>query len=305
MYTANGITTEFPLPEGADGSAVILAPPGGGRTIRIKRDSGYTVQDGAVFFSAPLPRAWTLGFDLEEGEFVERNVCTVIYPDGSMKELDRDPWELLVETRAVLAEAKAVHVEAREATVKAVAEIKALAAAAAGDLEGRLLGYSARAEDAIKAAAGGAAGALGDELAGQVREIREARKAAERELEEFQQYAAAMRKDILSEFSKLRSTAEEKLRDWYAEIDCIRNEVQAALLKLSNAGETVQKDIAAGITQIDGRVKFLLQEETRSKTELQAAIDEAKQNFPAVLHGNRGDIIRQRRDATREGDAVV
>jgi hypothetical protein len=311
MYTANGITTEFPLPEGADGSAVYLVSPGGD-AVKMKQGDAYTIRDGTVVFSTPPPKYWPVIFELdeEEGEAVaKKGVCTIIYPDGSTKELDRDPWELLVETRTVLAEAKAVHAEAWEATAKAVAEIKALAAAAAGDIEGRLLGYSARAEDAIKAAAGGAAGALSEKLAEQIRETREARTETRKTLEGVREIAAEMSQDMKTACAeKLEAAdrkAEEYLEKWRSESARIIDAEWGVLKEIEALAKSTKEDIAVGKAQADGRVTFLLQEETRIKTELQAAIDEAKQNFPAVRHGNRGDIIRQRRDATREGDAVV
>ena len=51
-------------------------------------------------------------------------------------------------------------------------------------------------------------------------------------------------------------------------------------------------------------MKFFVREEERVKAELQSMIDTAAARFPAVRHGSRGDVIRQRR-VTEEGDVIV
>lgn len=151
MYQGNGITTEFPLPPGADGHTVGLAPPGG-TAIKLKENEAYTVRDGTVYFFAPPPAGTTITFGAVSAERAGPGVCTVLYPDGTMREVTQDPWELL-EAAAREREAARQEREAlRTLLAKEGAEVRALAAEAKETLKSRLLNYDARAESAIAAA---------------------------------------------------------------------------------------------------------------------------------------------------------
>lgn len=152
------MTTEFPLPPGADGHTVGLAPPGGA-VIKLKEGEAYTVRDGTVYFFVPPPEGTTVTFEELETTVrstgtsgVTKGVCTVLYPDGTMREVTQDPLELL-EAAAREREAARQEREAlRVLLAKEGAEVRALATEAKEALHSRLLNYDARAESAIAAA---------------------------------------------------------------------------------------------------------------------------------------------------------
>ena len=156
MYQGNGVTTEFPLPPGADGHTVGLAPPGGA-AVKLKEGETYTVRDGTVCFFTPPPNGTTVTFEAPEtavrsAGVVMKGVCTVLYPDGTMREVARDPWELLEAAAHEREDAKREREAMRALLAKEGAEVRALAAEAKEALRSRLLGYDTRAESAIAAA---------------------------------------------------------------------------------------------------------------------------------------------------------
>ena len=61
MYTGNGVTRKFPLPIGYDGGVVYLIFPTG-KSIKMVKDEGYTVSEGAVYFSAAIPAGVVVSF---------------------------------------------------------------------------------------------------------------------------------------------------------------------------------------------------------------------------------------------------
>ena len=131
MYQGNGVTTEFPLPPGVDGHTVGLAPPGGA-AVKLKESEAYTVRDGTVYFFTPPPNGATVTF--EAPETVERSAgvvavmkgaCTVLYPDGTMREVTQDPWELLEAAAHEREEAKREQEALRALLTKEGAEVRA------------------------------------------------------------------------------------------------------------------------------------------------------------------------------------
>ncbi len=62
MYVGNGITTEFPLPDGCNGDMVMIKTPECGISIRIVRDCAYQVVDGIVKFLTPPPKGSIISF---------------------------------------------------------------------------------------------------------------------------------------------------------------------------------------------------------------------------------------------------
>ena len=158
MYQGNGVTMEFPLPPGADGHTVGLAPPGGA-AVKLKEGEAYTVRDGTVYFFTPPPNGATVTFEAPEtavrsagGGAAMKGVCTVLYPDGTMREVTQDPWELLEAAAHEREDAKREREAMRALLAKEGAEVRALAAEAKEALRSRLLGYDTRTESAIAAA---------------------------------------------------------------------------------------------------------------------------------------------------------
>jgi len=163
LYIGNGVTKEFPLPDGADGSVAFWLPPDG-KAIRMKEGYSYTVRDGTtVVFSAPPPDGWRVVFEEESGTPGNWTPGTpspgqaglkalVIYPDGTVREICEDPFELLVKSQGERHEIKRLLLEARREREAACKQISAAAEEAKEALKSRLLNYDARAEAAIAAA---------------------------------------------------------------------------------------------------------------------------------------------------------
>jgi hypothetical protein len=310
MYAGNGVTTEFPLPEGNDGTVVYLVSPQGA-AVRMKQGDAYEIQNGTAVFSEPPPAGWTVAFQTGQGPAALAGFgaapqgLLVIYPDGSFKRLDRDPWELLAEVKVELAGARQMYAETREAEARAVAEIRALEAAAAGNLEGRLLGYGARAEDAINAAVAGAAGELSEKLAGQLREIREEREAAQKQLRETQVYVETLVEEMLKKAAELKTDTDGIANDWREEVEIAQKEARAALLGVREFVEAALKSVGGKIDQAEEQVKSFMQETERARAEFREMLEEAVRRFPAPA-GIRGDRIRRTRtESAEEGDAIV
>jgi hypothetical protein len=316
MYTGNGVTTEFPLPAGAGGDTVYLVSPAGS-AVRMKQGDAYTAGDGAVSFTIPPPVGWVVSFGEEaEGFITGQGSATlagfgaapqgllVIYPDGSFKRLSRDPWELLVSAQAEAEEVRRLHASAREAEARAVAEIRELAAAASGELEGRLLGYGARAEDAIQAAARGAARELSEKLAVQLAEIRMEREAARHDAEEARKLGKELCEQLLSDSLKARAEAEESLAGLRKEMEESETKFYAAMNSFRGIADAAVKSISEGQTRIGEREKALAEEEERVRGELRAMVEEAAANLSITRRGERGDVIRRRR-TQGEGEGAV
>ena len=149
MYIGNGVTKNFPLPEGYDGSVVILRIPGG-KGIRMTRGEGYEVKEGSVNFYAPVPSGVEVIFDeLSVSEMMSKTAgnYVVIYGDGTTKEVSEDPVILLAEAQKVLNESKLRSDEVIQAGRETVSYITGLIGTLKADLEGRLDGYSLNAEE--------------------------------------------------------------------------------------------------------------------------------------------------------------
>ena len=155
MYIGNGVTKKFPLPNGYDGSIVILKMAGGSG-IRMAQDVSYTVEDNAVqFFTAP-PAGIEINFDESDAsEVMDKNsgAYIIIYADGSIKEVDEDPSLILEEARKILTEAKEMNSEANENLVGAKEYIKGVFTTSGADLDGRLDGYAQQAKELATSAA--------------------------------------------------------------------------------------------------------------------------------------------------------
>jgi hypothetical protein len=334
MYTGNGETREFPLPQENDGSVAYLVSPAG-KAVRAKLDDAYSIRDGAAVFLLPPPSGWTVTFETPalltgQGPAALAGLggaqgLLVIYPDGSFKQLDRDPWELLAEVRIVIEEAGRLHAEAREAEAAAVAEIKALAAAAAGDLEGRLLGYGARAEDAIKAAVNGTAGELSEKLAVQLREIRNEHEAVQKELRGAKEYAKTLLEEMSKKVAALKEDANVVVREWQENVGELVTKAQDSLDRIktylnaviesieekADQAERAQTDIQLATqaireaveekaVQAEGRLKFFVQEEERVRSEFQPMIDKALELLERAEARERETGDREQRVMTIE-----
>lgn len=155
MYIGNGVTKKFPLPAGYDGSVVVLKIPNG-KGVKMIQDEGYVVKDGAVIFYAPVPDGIEILFD-DTGEIelmaTNSKSYVVIYPDGSIREVDEDPTLILEEARKILIDAKRAAFELNQNIEDAKTYMSSVISNSGADLDGRLDGYSSKVEEMVAEAA--------------------------------------------------------------------------------------------------------------------------------------------------------
>ncbi len=150
MYTGNGVTKKFPLPEGYDGSEVYLIFPTG-KSIKMMNGEGYTVSEGTVYFSAAIPAGVVVSFSEPENVISAGETLNyvVIYKDGRIVEVCDDPVELLVQCQKALTDAKAHYVEVTTYAQEAIDRVTGLKETLADEFEGLLYEYSIRGKEQI------------------------------------------------------------------------------------------------------------------------------------------------------------
>ncbi len=151
MYVGNGITRKFLIPEGYDGSVVVLSMEGG-KGIRMAEGIGYFIEGRYVTFSTPVPKGIKVSFnEADATEIMKKNsgAYVVVYADGTIKEVDEDPTLLLEEARKLLADVKQSLKECEQATSDAKKYMTSMLSSSGADLDGRLEGYSQVAQKAV------------------------------------------------------------------------------------------------------------------------------------------------------------
>jgi len=150
MYTGNGVARKFPLPVGYDGSVVYLIFPTG-KSIKMVKDEGYTVSEGAVYFSAAIPAGVVISFEEPENVSTASDALNyvVIYKDGRIVEVSEDPAEYLAQTQNVLTEAKKHYEEVKEYASQAIKDMMTLTGTLADKFEGLLYDYTTRGKEVI------------------------------------------------------------------------------------------------------------------------------------------------------------
>lgn len=150
MYTGNGVTRKFPLIEGYDGSAVYLIFPTG-KSIKMMNGEGYTVSEGAVYFSAAIPAGVAVSFSEPENVISAGDALNyvVIYKDGRIVEVSEDPTELLVQSQKMLTDAKAHYVEVTKYAQEAIDQVTRLKETLADDFERLLYEYTIKGKEQI------------------------------------------------------------------------------------------------------------------------------------------------------------
>ena len=173
MYTGNGVTKRFPLPAGYDGSEVYLIFPTG-KSIKMMNGEGYTVSEGAVYFSAAIPAGVVVSFTEPENVISAGDALNyvVIYKDGRIVEVSEDPTELLVQSQKVLVDAKAHYADVTAYAEGAIERITDLKATLADEFEGLLYAYSMRGKEQITEIAGLLKSEIHTELEGALLGIR-------------------------------------------------------------------------------------------------------------------------------------
>lgn len=146
MYTGNGAAKKFRIPEGYDGSVVVLGLPTG-KTIKMKAGEGYEIAGEYVIFDAVIPSGITISFEEDEdSEPLITSGYVVIYGDGTIQEVNEDPVKYLEETQKILSEAKKQTASINEISERTVERIKSLGEDTANKYESELYKYEQRAE---------------------------------------------------------------------------------------------------------------------------------------------------------------
>ncbi|MBQ7192912.1 MAG: hypothetical protein IJR98_00900 [Synergistaceae bacterium] len=198
MYTGNGVTKNFPIPEGYDGKVVILRMPGG-KGIRMAEGESYEVKDGCVCFYAAVPAGIEILFDeLSDAEMMSKNTGNylVIYGNGTISEVDEDPLLILAEAKRLLGEAKQCKDEAEHSCTEAAGYVTGLTASLKAELKGLLDGYKMTVEEISAAAAAEAKSQITtdwadtlERIAAETKTAKENRYQVEKLLEEARQIA--------------------------------------------------------------------------------------------------------------------
>jgi hypothetical protein len=308
MYEANGVTAEFPLlpltPEGdtPDGSVVVLVSPTGS-AVTVSEES-YTVRDGAVYFNVPPPEGWIVGFDsdLLAGPGARPLVCTVVYPDGTLKQLDKDPWELLAEAKTERDEAKKLLRDAQNAIEKTERVIHVESEVAKEKLSARLEKYGSLVEDSIRQAANGTRDELQDWLSRQIEEVRakhdetmkareDAYRAARAAADMAEKAAASTEERVKTELqttTKQAIEAYERTRAMHSEILDFRDQAQSAA---ATTGAKLQEAMALTMNAMLEQARSL---RATVEHELQTALSKENTEISGLV-----SEVKTARDATQ------
>jgi len=280
MYTGNGVTTDFPLPEGADGSTVWLTPPEK-ESIRMEQGAAYTVTDGAARFVIPPPQGWIVSFHEPAGGAVMTEGYVVAHSDGTLEVVSEDPAELVAQARALLEAAKREREETAALLNRRGAEIRALADEAKATLESRLLNYGARAEEAITAAASAARLDIVEKLSGALDEIKAGQKGV-----------AAAQMEIRAAQTAILNSAQTAADEAAEEARCQVHDLCASAIEAWNKIKAVKAEMEVSVNaarQAADKAGDIVRREMTARCE-------------AMLEEIRGVRGRLERDVIREAD---
>jgi hypothetical protein len=278
------VTTEFPL-SGTDGAMVVLVSPSGAAT-RMKQGTAYTVHDGAVFFLTPPPEGWTVAFETPKNVSPPgKIVCTVVYPDGTIREVEQDPWLLLAEAKKEREEMQKLLKEARHERETALSQIFAASNEAKETLKSRLLNYDARGEAAIAAAVRATEEGTATVVNKNLLEIRKKHKevtTARAELEEMTKRAESAANTAGNAMvSIIEEEVSACLRE--AKTACLRVQTaEAEVRRMKDEAKAAAEQAAADTTKLlDRRVDMFVRESENIRVELARIVGDARA-LPAV-----------------------
>jgi hypothetical protein len=264
MYEGNGVTTEFPLPSGADGKTVVWTSPTGAAT-RLKENDAYTVRDGTVFFSAPPPAGYTVSFEMPESLDTVGKSYLVLYPDGSIHAFSEDPWISAVETKTLLNEAKNLLAETRKTTDTALQELATGVSETKKTLSELALEHMKEEQSSIAAAARAAAMATKTHLEEDMVRILRIRD----ETAAMKDNAAAALTEAEKAAGQIAEQAENRLnatlQEAKGEIRAIREDIDATL-------EDAKEFSEAAAAQTAGKIENCLKETLDKVTGLQTYV---------------------------------
>jgi hypothetical protein len=253
---------------------VVLISPAGA-AVRMKQGDAYTVRDGTVFFTTPPPAGWIVAFEMPEtslqtgpGSATLGSVVLVIYPDGTMRQVEKDPWELLLAAQEDREEAKKLLRDAKSAIEAAERVVHVESEVAKEKLSARLEKYGSLVEDSIKQSAAGARDELRDYLGEQIEEVRtkhdetvrarasayEAARSAEKAAERAAARTEETVKETLEDTAAKAVEAYERTRAMKSEILDLRDEAKNAA---TVAGNEVERTAGAYMNLVIEEVRSM------------------------------------------------
>lgn len=150
MYIGNGVTKNFPIPEGCSGQTVALVS-GNGKGLLATLNDDYVIKNGFVCFNSAVPSGVKVIFDESDiTDFIdESRKQVIIYSDGSTNEVDVNPQVLLEEARNVLNDCILERNELTYLINSTKKYLENLTVLTEKDLAGRLESYKALADKGI------------------------------------------------------------------------------------------------------------------------------------------------------------
>ena len=294
MYIGNGVTKKFPLPEGYDGSVVVLKMQNG-KSVRMTEGEGYIIKDNSVNFYAPVPAGIEISFDVpDENELMKKNTSNyvVIYSDGSMREVDEDPTLILTEAQNILREAKNEADEIKEAVSNAKEYMTSMLNSSGADLDGRLDGYSVKVEEMINDAAHATKQTILNEWLSTLDRLNAESKSIREDLSELQKIKKEIQNsvDTTAENFKNEILSQcEEVFTKYEEIKKIRPELEIYSLELKGELKQIMLE-----TSDEMRIK--INEEVEFLRNLRTKMEEDFNTLNTKIN-NRWEMLRSEIDA--------
>ncbi|GHV34429.1 hypothetical protein FACS1894187_04960 [Synergistales bacterium] len=300
MYTADGLTREFPAPREFAGF-VVLSPPGG-KGFLMKQDQAYTVRQGTVFFYIAPPDGWSVRFDTEGVEAMA-GVCTVIYSDGNMKTVERDPWELLVTARGVLSDARKTKSDIEAAAEAAKIAVNEKVVQVNAELEARMSDERTAVERRVTGAADSLEERANKRFGDSFAEIKKAAADAENISRSAAEIVLSAKGDIENAISGAEERMGKELSRQAQSVMDVQKEIYAlcedAMKSADRAEKAADEAGAEAARNVDTLQAAYLREIEQRAAEINAMFDEFTARLSALRQGDRNNIVRRHPALTR------
>jgi hypothetical protein len=331
VYKGNGVITAFPIPAGADGRQVWIS--GEGFRTRASEGEAYEIADGSVIFASPPPAGTEISFAETAAAASGGPVCTVIYPDGTVRNVYEDPMTLLAEAREERARSAKSLAEVRAECERAGLMARNYESIAKETLSARLDKYREAVDESVRHAAELARDEINDNIDRKILEIRKKHAEVRKLADEMEAMTAEAAREAREEIREEIRTAKAEMApalEAAGEVRSARSAIEeivsAERLEASRAAERVIAEFAArseGILREFGALKAALETEVRSAAigaleRTAAALDEIRRHRTDIDTTARallraGEERRERREARREerlganggGEAVI
>ena len=290
MYIGNGVTKRFPLPDGFDGTTVILKMPGG-RGILMEHGKGYTVENGVVVFAVAVPSGIEVCFDESEADIITSSPknYVIIRSDGTIEEITEDPSVILNEAREILTASMTRASEIEHAVSEAKNYIAEAVSNSRGDLDGRLDGYAKTAKTIanetalnVKSEIESAMAAMFEELKAQRSEVREELSSTEH-----------LKDEMNSLVSKALETTKKAIFQECAEIISACKDMRELKADLAVQAFDAQESVRKAASETAEECKSKLSEELEYLKNLRIKLEENFETLNAKIN-NRWEIFEER-----------